>query len=521
MTGSPHPLDLLHRNSPALHYLCDAAGVLQTLSGACERFLGQTADKVTGRTIESWLTEGSVSQARWRELRAGSSRGECDLPFEIELSRGEESSLWVEVRESPVDETAIPPGWVAGIMIDITSRRLRESQLMDAQRLENLGLLSAGIAHDLNNILSPILIAGSLLEPLAVDDRQRRMVKILQTSAERGSRIVRQILQFAHGSNTDRGPQDAKHVIRELVMVIEETFPRSIRIQQEIVDPLPTINANPTQLHQVLLNLAVNARDAMPEGGTLTVRASAFTLSEAPSNEVVAIGKRKWLRISIADTGTGMSQEQLSQSWAPFYTTKPAGRGTGLGLSSVRSLVAAHGGFVEVDSHLGIGTTFTVNLPTLPDEQPASILPNDNALLGPVPGRGERILVVDDEPSVREVIRETLGSRGYEILLASDGVDALAAINLNASSIALVITDVHMPHMTGDVLVNVLRRIAPDLPVLAISGHPNAPQIWNAQNQAKPDASLSKPFSGSVLVNAVKSLVARPRVAASPEADRP
>ncbi len=496
------------RNSPALHYLRDASGRLLQVSGACQRFLGCPPEKVIGRELASWFVHNPHSLAAWKNLQSATARGECDLPVELELLAEDNLPLWVELRENPaVDpaETAGSSSLVVGIMVDITVRRMREAQVIEAQRLENLGLLAAGIAHDLNNILSPILIAGSLLEPLAKEEPHRRMVRVLQSSAERGSRIVRQILNFAHADDGGRGPIDLRLVLREFLLVVEETFPRMIRVDSRVPAETPQVNANPTQLHQLLLNLAVNARDAMPQGGTLTIGVETFTLTQPPAHTVVAANRVPWVRISISDTGVGIAPDQLDQIWTPFYTTKPAGLGTGLGLSTVRSLVTAHGGFIEVSSRAGEGTTFTVSLPTVsaPPEPPAP--PVDLAEQTPPPGA--RILVVDDEPSVRDVIRETLGSRGYEVLLAADGVEALSVINFNPANVALVITDIHMPHMTGDVLVNVLRRIAPDLPVLAISGHPNAAEKWGSPNQARPDSSLSKPFSGRVLLHAVHALV--------------
>ncbi len=500
MDQSPAKYDPAWNLSPALHYVRAPSGELTHVSGACERFLGCSPAVATGRDLATWFEGSTGSRETWQTLHAATARGECDLPFEVEILREGKLPLWVEVRENPAtDGTGI-----VGLMVDITSRRLRETQLIEAQRLENLGLLAAGIAHDLNNILSPILIAGSLLEPLAQNPTQRRMVTVLQQSAERGSRIVRQILNFAHADEEGRGPVELRHVLHELVIVMEETFPRSITVDTRIPTNMPTVHANPTQLHQLLLNLAVNARDAMNNHGTLTVAVENFILTDPPEGTVVASQRAEWVRISVADTGHGMTTEQLEEIWTPFYTTKPAGQGTGLGLSTVRSLVAAHGGFVEVKSKRGEGTRFTVSLPTIPrpGQPPAPV----KTVEARRPPPGTRVLVVDDEPSVRDVIRETLGSRGYEVMLAADGIEALSVINFNPTSIALVITDVHMPHMTGDVLVNVLKRIAPELPVLAISGHPNVAEKWELPNQAKPDASLAKPFSGRVLLHAVQAL---------------
>lgn len=515
MSDSPSTLtNASWPDSPALLYERDATGRLLRVGGACERFLGCAPANAIGRNLEDWFRASAASLAHWEDLVTNSSRGESDLPVELELIAENAMPLWVEIRETPgqSDDT-----W-SGVIIDITMRRLRETQIVEAQRLENLGLLAAGIAHDLNNILSPILIAGSLLEPLAQEESHRRLIQVLQGSAERGARIVRQILQFAQAHDESRGPVEIRLILRELMLVVEETFPRTINLVCNCPPGLPAVQADPSQLHQLLLNLAINARDAMPEGGNLTFSVETFLLQEPPPHTPVAVNRAQWLRITIADTGIGMTPAQLEQMWTPFFTTKPSDRGTGLGLSTVRSLITAHGGFIEVESQPGAGTRFHVNLPTLPQAKPPAESPSPPPTSAPP---GTRVLVVDDEASVRDVIRETLGSRGYEVLLAADGVEALSIINFNPRHISLVITDIHMPHMTGDILVNVLRRIAPDLPVLAISGHPNAHERWQGPRQAQPTSSLAKPFSGKVLLSTVNALVQKRHAKTPPEAPPP
>ncbi|MCF3648855.1 hybrid sensor histidine kinase/response regulator [Synoicihabitans lomoniglobus] len=495
-------------HGPAWTYIRDLDGLIVYSSPQSRHFLGRDAQDLVGQPWTTCLAAGKLNLQRWEALREAGQHGDFALHTELELCGSRPTPLWVEVRERDwLDDTAADPvELIVGTVVDISDRRLRESQLQHGQRLENLGLLSAGIAHDLNNILAPILIAGSLLRPSAKSDRERRMVDILQTSAERGARIVRQILGFAHGDDSDRGPIDPRHVLRELVLVVQETFPRNISLHDDISSNLRTVHANPTQLHQLLLNLCVNARDAMPDGGELHIKATNAVVKNPPAHQPISRSRRDWVRITIRDTGTGIPPEQLDQIWAPFYTTKADGHGTGLGLSTVRSLIIAHGGFVDVRSRPGEGTTFSVHLPTidrLPDCEGLTHLAGDDE----EPGHGERILVVDDEPSVRDVIRETLGARGYDIMLAADGVEALATINLVENDIALVITDVHMPHMSGDILVNVLKRMRPQLPIIAISGHPDAPQNWQQDNQEQPNATLTKPFAGPALVQTVKDVL--------------
>ncbi|MCC5024458.1 MAG: response regulator [Candidatus Synoicihabitans palmerolidicus] len=214
-------------------------------------------------------------------------------------------------------------------------------------------------------------------------------------------------------------------------------------------------------------------------------------IDEPPPQANALSGRRHWICSTISDTGGGIPPDQLEQVWTPFFTTKTDGNGTGLGLSTVRSLVVAHGGFINLNSEVHRGTTFAIHLPAI--EEPAAPASRHSDHKLPNLGHGERILVVDDEPAVRAVIRETLGSCGYHIVLAADGVEALATMNLSSEDFAWVITDVHMPHMAGDILVNVLKRLHPQMPVLAISGHPDAYKTWKADQQAQPTARFEAP----------------------------
>jgi CheY-like chemotaxis protein len=266
------------------------------------------------------------------------------------------------------------------------------------------------------------------------------------------------------------------------------------------------VHANPTQLHQLVLNLCVNARDAMSDGGTLSVQAENVVITDPPPGVTIISNREDWIRITITDTGTGIPAKQLEEIWAPFYTTKREGHGTGLGLSTVRSLVASHGGFATVESEVGTGTTFQVHLPAVEStDSTVSDTTVDEPTIEAI--RSETLLVVDDEPSMRSVIRDTLGQHGYQIILASDGVEALATLNLTQDKIDLIITDVHMPHLAGDVLVNVVKHLRPEIPILAISGHPDAVDTWKASPLTPPDAYLHKPFTGPRLVREVRTLL--------------
>jgi len=498
--------EVLLEHSGALHYMRTPAGELTWISKNSIEYIGASPSDLVGLTLPSLLTPSTINRQRWQELQAAhEASDDIDAQIDLEITGPRSASLWIETRESKVhDERLSPSDQIIGVAFNINDRKFRESHLQHAQRLENLGLLAAGIAHDLNNILAPIIIAGSLMRPLAKDARQLRMIEILQVSAERGSKIVRQILGFARSNEGERGPIDLRHILREVLLVVQATFPRNIEVRPNIPTELDQVSANPTQIHQLILNLCINARDAMPGGGILTIVGENARLTSPPPELATNYTRRDWLKITVKDNGTGIPAEALEQIWTPFYTTKPQGEGTGLGLSTVRGLVTSHGGFITVNSNVGSGTKFEIWLPTIDQVTAATISEPPTPSR---PGRGERILVVDDEPALRDMISDILKSKGYDVVVAADGVDALASINVIGQDLALVITDVHMPHMTGDVLVSVLKRIHPKVPVLAISGHPNANKNWEGEDQAQPDASLPKPFTGPKLINAICKLI--------------
>ena len=508
MSTNPIPEALL-QGSSALQYLRTPAGEITWISASSTFFFNCEPHQLLGQNLSSLLVKNTINAQRWQELeRAHKQSEDREVQIEFELLGKRSVPLWAEIRESQIhDDRFNPPDQIIGVAFDINDRKFRESHVQQAQRLENLGLLAAGIAHDLNNILAPIIIAGSIMRPLAQDARHLRMIEILQTSAERGSRIVRQILGFSRNNEGERGPVDPRHILREVLLVVQETFPRNIEINDDFPRDLDQISANPTQIHQLLLNLCINARDAMPDGGILTLSSENLPNTSPPAKFATSHSKRDWLKITVRDNGTGIPAEALEQIWIPFYTTKLRGEGTGLGLPTVRGLVTSHGGFVSVESQVGAGTEFQIWLPTI-DQIPEN--EESEPAMPQRPGHGERILVVDDEPALRDMVSDILTSKGYDVVVAADGVEALASVNVIGPELALVITDVHMPHMTGDVLVSVLKRIYPQLPVLAISGHPNADKNWAGEDQAQPDASLSKPFTGSKLIQHVVKLL-RPK----------
>ena len=324
---------------------------------------------------------------------------------EIRQTRRDGAEINVESRWTLVRDEKGQPNSILIINTDVTEKKRMESQFLRAQRMESIGTLAGGIAHDLNNVLSPILMAIDMLQMKATDDASRKWLDVLRTNAERGGNMVRQVLSFARGVEGERVALQPKHLIKEIVKILRETLPKSIEINFQIPKDLWIISADATQIHQVLMNLCVNARDAMPEGGSISIKAENVFVDENYARMHLEAKPGRFVMISVSDTGPGMTAEIQSRIFEPFFTTKEMTKGTGLGLSTALTIVKSHGGFINVYSELHKGSQFTLYLPAIdtPGSLDAAALQTDLPL-----GHGELILVVDDEESIREITRGTL-----------------------------------------------------------------------------------------------------------------
>lgn len=381
-------------------------------------------------------------------------------------------------------------------------RKLAEEQFLRIQRLENIGMLAAGIAHDFNNVLAPIAMAVPLLRDRATDPQDCRILDNVEKSADRGASLIRQILGFAQGIRGAPQETQLKHLLRDLVAVLSQTFSKSIQIEEYVASELWPVKANPTHIHQVILNLCVNARDAMPQGGRLRLRATNQMIDEATAATKKGARPGAFVRLEIEDTGTGIPPEVVERMWEPFFTTKENGRGTGLGLSTVRGIVDDHEGFLILDTKVGRGTRFDIYLPAVPAAvAPPSEVQRPKARRG----SGELILVVDDDPNVRDVVSAILTRNGYRVEIANDGTKALAILAQKAVEIRLVVTDVNMPNLDGIALAKIVRSLSPSTRILTITGIIDE---YDRTEAAKLSAAvLYKPFTGEALLNAVDELL--------------
>jgi len=356
---------------------------------------------------------------------------------------------------------------VMAAVYDLTEKKSLERQILRAQRVESLGTLAAGIAHDLNNILAPIMMSAHILRHNKPSEEIAEVLNNIEVSAQRGADVVKQVLTFARGVEGQRIPLQPKHIIKEIRAIVEETFPKNITFHSNVPKDLWTVAGDATQLHQVLLNLSVNARDAMPEGGSLSISAENVRVAKAKSS-LFADGKAgPHVLIQVSDTGSGIPPAILEKIFDPFFTTKEQGKGTGLGLSTVLGIVRSHGGFVDVQTELGHGSTFKVYLPAKPG---AAAPPPDTERRAPPRGSGECILVVDDEVNLRSVTERMLTQHGYQVLLAANGKEALEVLERHRSEVKAVVTDIMMPVMDGVALVSAIKHSNPQMPVIACTG---------------------------------------------------
>ncbi|AFY93235.1 response regulator [Chamaesiphon minutus] len=406
--------------------------------------------------------------SKTRQLRQG-------LDLEFRIVAPDTKIQWIAIKSNIFLDRTGNPTLTIGIHMDITEKKQLEQQFLRAQRLESLGTLASGIAHDLNNILTPILSVAQLL-PLRltnIDDRSQNLLKILESSARRGADLIKQILSFARGIEGNRVCLQPHHLLVDIQKIVQQTLPKSIEIDTDIAADLWTVLGDMTQLHQVLMNLCVNARDAMPQGGTLSIQATNRSIDETFARNHLDATVGNYVAITVADTGTGIQPQLLHRIFDPFFTTKEIGKGTGLGLSAVMGIVKSHDGFLDVQSQVNQGTQFQIYIPAC--NTPIQLDENEPELPS---GRQQLILVIDDEIAISTLIKATLETYNYRVLTANDGAQAIelyaqhrdARAERCLEQVDCVLIDMMMPVMDGLSTVTALHQINPDLPAIAMSG---------------------------------------------------
>ena len=409
---------------------------------------------------------------------------------------------WVRDRSFPVRDDRGKVLRIVGVAEDITEQRELEEKFLRAQRMEALGTLASGIAHDLNNILAPMLMVGGLFRDKLTAVEDQALLDMVERSARRGAGIVGQLLTFSRGLDGKRLTLQPRHILKEVAHLMEETLPKDIQVSLRVPSDLWSITADPTQVHQVLLNLCVNARDAMPGGGRLTISAANDNLAESDVLHYAPAKPGPYVRISVRDTGSGIPREIIPRIFDPFFTTKDVGKGTGLGLSTVLGIVKSHHGIISVTSEPGQGTEFQVCLP-------ASTAPSAEEVAGPTDmptGHGELILLVDDEEPIRQATREVLVSHGYRTLSAPNGGEAISLFVRHRGEIRVVVTDLMMPVIGGIELSRWLREFEPGVKIIACSGLEDQGKWGELEHLGVPEV-LAKPFTAHALLKAIERIL--------------
>jgi PAS domain S-box-containing protein len=489
--------DIINRAHDAI-IVCECVTSRITFWNAgAQRLYGWTSEEAVGRRMDQLIFAdpdrvGALSKAL-----------SCADEFRGELRQiaKDKKELVVDGRATLVRDPGAAPHSILIINTDITEHKKLETQLLRAQRLESIGTLASGVAHDLNNILAPILMGAAVLRRSDMPANDEVILTTIETCAQRGADIVKQVLTFARGAEGERRPLPVAPLLRDVAAIATETFPKKISVRTSFPESLWSVVGDQTQLHQVLLNLCVNARDAMPAGGVLSLFAENFTVDEHYASMTPGARAGPHVRFEVTDTGAGIPPENIDKIFDPFFTTKELGHGTGLGLSSVIGIVKSHEGFISVYSEIGRGATFKIYIPAKMDT-PETVAQTTDL---PVPlAKGELLLIVDDEKPILQVARALLEGHGYSVLTAEDATEALAIFAMRKDEIKLVLTDVAMPLIDGITLIRTLQKMKPDVRVIASTGRGGQEQRTHELENLNVRACLTKPYNKEKLLKTLQ-----------------
>ncbi|HEX2860881.1 MAG TPA: ATP-binding protein, partial [Lacunisphaera sp.] len=450
------------------------------------RLLGYPDKALLGRTLASLRAAppAATPEGTWLQCQDG-------------------RAVEVEARAHSLPAQTAPDRLSVTIARDISDRRRMEEQRLRAQRMESLGTLAGGVAHDMNNMLTPVILMLDELQDLGTRPNPTLLASV-RSSVRRSATMLRQLLAFGRGFEGERVPLSIAKIVEELGRIVDSTFPKSISFTTDVARHLPPVLGDATQLHQVLLNLSVNARDAMPDGGLIRVVAQRTVLDEANRSEWPEAKPGSYVQVDVTDNGCGMPPTILHRIFDPYFTTKPVDKGTGLGLSTTLGIIRGHGGVIRVRSELGRGTTFSILLP-----EGAVAAPTGESEIRPETYRSaqlQTVLIIEDEDSIRDTLRRTFMRMGMTPLLAHDGREGVALFHRHRTEITLVITDFQMPGMDGLAVLREIRIAAPLLPVLVMSGRIDD----SAQEQLRQTGAsgfIDKPFGYDQIQQAVAGVL--------------
>ncbi|GGL06941.1 ATP-binding response regulator [Mangrovihabitans endophyticus] len=465
----------LVRADPDAIIVYDDDGVVRFVNDAATRIFGRPAERFVGAEFGFSFASGGTTEI---DIMAGSMH-----------RVGEMRTVRVEWMGCQM--------WLAAIR-DVTEQRMVLRQLHEAQKLDALGRLAGGVAHDFNNMLAIVLSAADVLEDMVAGNQQAiKLIGQVQRASTRASAIANQLLAFGRDSSTNPEPLDLNNLVQGCVDMLCRLLGKNIDVVAQLDPNIGTICADATQLEQILMNLVINARDAMPEGGRIRITTAAVVLGPDDPFRSPDLQPGEYTRVSVEDNGTGMPEEIRSKIFEPFFTTKEPGKGTGLGLATTFGIVAQAGGSIAVDSRAGVGTTFTVHLPVVRPSPPVhSQVDGETA---PLPRSGS-VLVVDDEADLRDVVADMLGAAGYDVGVACSGAEAVALAETRRFE--MLLTDINMPKMNGFECADLIREIHPRIAVVFMTANPvEADDRVGANAEA---AILPKPFQQRALLGRVR-----------------
>ncbi len=491
--------ELLNKTRDAI-ILCDMEPRVIFWNQGAERIYGWSAAEAVGERLPQLLfREDSPPQVQ-ETIKSLEKSGEWF--GELEEITKDNKTVMVQARATLIRDEQGQPKSLLIINTDITERKKLEEQFLRAQRLESLGVLVSGIAHDLNNTLTPVVMGIGFLRSLALPGEAMEILNTMEAGTKRGADMVKQILTFGRGGEDKKTNVQMDHLLGEMGKIIKDIFPKAIQCHVKTEPDCWPVSGVATQLHQVVMNLCINARDAMAKGGTLTLAAQNVVVDEAQAAQHAEAEPGRYLCLSVADTGEGISPELQAQIFQPFFTTKAPGKGTGLGLSTSLEIIRNHRGFIAVESEPRRGTRFSVYLPAAKTAVPEAV---STPTILPV-GRGEHILVVDDEEAILALAKTTLENYGYSVLTAANGPEAMARFAEQKEVIQLIIADIAMPFMDGATMIQSLRKTRPDVKVIVASGFDHGKKS-ESDFMVKADAFLQKPFTIEKIITAVHEVL--------------
>ncbi len=482
-------------------FVADLDGRVSYWNKSCECLYGWTAREAEGQLLTDLLAATARPDYQAAETAA---RTTGEWVGELRQMTKDGRELVVESRWTLV---VAKDGRAESMMVintDITNKWKIEAHLLRAQRMESIGTLAGGIAHDLNNTLLPIIMTLDVLKMRITEPGLRGMLATMEQSAHRSADMVRHLLTFSRGAEGARRPVEAGAVVAEVEKLLRETFPKNIHLDIAVAEALPFFEGDPTQVHQAILNLCLNSRDAMSRGGRLALRAERVRVDGTVEHAVRRVEAGSYVVFAVEDNGTGIADAVKERIFDPFFTTKEMGKGTGLGLPSVMAIVTSHRGFIAVESEPGRGTKFSVYFPISTCPETASVEPSTE---DPVAGHGQLVLVIDDEENIRNVTCNTLEAFGYRALTAKHGRDGVDIYRQSPEPIDVVLTDIMMPVMDGVAAIAEIRRLNPRATIIAASGLQGPAELGKIEGIAH---LLAKPYTASTLLAAIETVLAPP-----------